>query len=248
MSAKAAAQYLVEARMNARLIKAFSPDLAPASVQQAYAIQDEIISLSGSVGGWKIAPRPNGGEFLCSPIPAAFFVPHDTQIGRADFLAPEAEVEIAARFGRDLPPKSGDYSLEEVIDAIESLHPIIEILSSRFEDRKATDQVSNIADLQSCGAVVVGAACGDWRAIEMATVPLALSIDGQEVTSVSGGASSHHVLAAITWLANHSAARNGGLKKGQIVITGARVGPIAVKPGARVTGRVGPLGDVRAVI
>ena len=41
--------------------------------------------------------------------------------------------------------------------------PVFEVLSSRFVNRKLTDPLSNIADLQSCGAVVVGPACRDWK-------------------------------------------------------------------------------------
>ena len=68
-----AAQQLVDARENGRPIGALPSGLAPRGVAQAYAIQDEMIARLGEVGGWKIAPRPNGGEFLCSPIPKTFF-------------------------------------------------------------------------------------------------------------------------------------------------------------------------------
>jgi 2-keto-4-pentenoate hydratase len=238
----------MEARQKARPIEALPVDIAPKSVQQAYAIQDETIRLSGDVGGWKVAPRPNGGEFLCSPIPQAFFVPQDVRIERLDFLAPEAEIEIAIRFGRDLPPRSDSYPVEDVTDAIVSCHPAIEILSSRFHSRRAANQLSNIADLQSCGAVVVGNAYADWKSIEMSEVPITIAIDGRQAGTTPGGTSSHHVFAALTWLANHATSRNGGLKKGQTIITGARVGPVAVRSGERIVGTCGTIGEVRTVI
>lgn len=248
MNTRNAAQRLVEAREKACPMDALPADLAPTSVQQAYAVQDEIIRLSGETGGWKVAPRPNGGEFLCSPIPRDFFVREGTRIARQDFIAPEAEIEIAVQFGRDLPQRSDSYSVEEVTAAIASCHPAIEILSSRFQNRRAANQLSNIADLQSCGSVVVGNACTDWKRIEMSAVPLTISIDGRQAGTTPGGASSHHVLAALTWLANHSANRNGGLKKDQIVITGARVGPISVRGGEQIVGTCGALGNVQAVV
>ena len=98
------------------------------------------------------------------------------------------------------------------------------------------------------GSVVVGNACTDWKRIEMSAVPLTISIDGRQAGTTPGGASSHHVLAALTWLANHSANRNGGLKKDQIVITGARVGPISVRGGEQIVGTCGALGNVQAVV
>ena len=243
-----AAQQLVDARENGRPIGALPSGLAPRSVAQAYAIQDEMIARLGEVGGWKIAPRPNGGEFLCSPIPKTFFFEQQVRIGPSGLMAPEIEMEVAIRIGRDLPPKPGLYSVAEVMDAVASLHPIFEVLSSRFVNRKLTDPLSNIADLQSCGAVVVGPACRDWKQIEMSTTPLAMHIDGREVGSVSGGASSYHVFAALTWLANHAVARRGGLRAGQVIITGARVGPVAVTAGAQVTGAAGMLGELRTAV
>jgi len=248
MKTKSAAQTLVDARTSARLRETLPSDLRPGSVDEAYAIQDEIVALSGGVGGWKIAPRPNGGAFLCSPIPQSFFLRPEIPIARPDLLKPEAEAEIAVRFGRDLESKPGGHSVEEVMAAVASLHPVIEILSSRFEDRKTVDPLFNLADLQSCGAVVVGAPCPDWRTIEMASVPLALSVDGQEVGSTPGGASSHHVFAALAWLANHAITRNGGLRKDHVVITGARVGPVQVRSGAQVTATAGILGTLRTTL
>jgi 2-keto-4-pentenoate hydratase len=108
--------------------------------------------------------------------------------------------------------------------------------------------LSNIADLQSCGAVVVGNAYADWKSIEMSAVPITISIDGRQAGTISGGASSLHVLAAVTWLANHATNRNGGLRKGQTIITGARVGPVAVRSGERIVGTCGSIGEVRTTI
>jgi 2-keto-4-pentenoate hydratase len=248
MKIKTAARYLVDARTSAQLRQTLPPDLMPGSVEEAYAVQDEIITLSGGAGGWKIAPRPNGGEFLCSPIPQRFFLAPEIRIGRPDLLSPEAEAEIAIRMGQDLGPKPGGYSLEEVMAAVASLHPVIEILSSRFENRKSVDPLCNLADLQSCGAVVVGPPCADWRTIEMSNVALAMSVDGREVGSTAGGAASHHVFAALAWLANHANGRNGGLRKGDVVITGSRVGPVQVAAGAQVTATAGVLGTLRTIV
>ena len=243
-----AAQHLVDARKNGRPLAEMPTGLAPRSVAQAYAIQDEIISHLGDAGGWKIAPRPNGGEFLCSPIPKSFYFGQHVRIGPSGLIAPEIEMEIAIRIGSDLPSKPDQYSVEEVMEAVASLHPIFEVLSSRFANRKLADPLSNIADLQSCGAVVVGPACRDWKQVEMSVIPLAMQIDGREVGSVAGGASSHHVFAALTWLANHAVARNGGLRAGQVIITGARVSPVAVTAGAQVTGAAGMLGELATVV
>jgi 2-keto-4-pentenoate hydratase len=243
-----AAGRLIAARLSAQPIERLPADCAPAKVADAYAIQDAIVARSGGIGGWKTAPRPNGGEFLCSPIPQPFFYVNDAVLGRIDMARPEAEMEVALRLGRNLPPRDTPYSIEEAVGAVADVIPIVEILSSRFLDRAAVDPLSPLADLQSCGAVVVGTGRADWSAIEASCQLMTLRIDGEVAGEVSGGASSHHLAVALAWLANHAAARSGGLKRGHIVITGARVGPFRVQPGSRIEGIAESLGSVKCAI
>src|SRR6267142_512230 len=45
-----------------------------------------------------------------------------------------AEPEFAFRMAADLPPRSSAYTVREVLDAVGTLHPAIEIPDSRFAD------------------------------------------------------------------------------------------------------------------
>jgi 2-oxo-3-hexenedioate decarboxylase/2-keto-4-pentenoate hydratase len=55
-----------------------------------------------------------------------------------------------------------------------------------------------------------------------------------------------HPLHALTWLANHLAARGDGLEAGQIVLTGSLVKTVWLKPGDRVRMELDGLGTVEA--
>jgi 2-keto-4-pentenoate hydratase len=247
-NAERAAGMLIQARLNRLQLPYLPPDVAPTSVNESYAIQDLIVGYDGGAGGWKIAPRPNGGEFLCSPIPAAFFSHDFEAVDRTHLVQPEAEAELAVRIGADLPDRATPYTTDDVLAAIAEVIPIVEILNSRFEDRRTVAPLSAIADLQNCGAVVVGQGGAPWRDVDMAATAMAMRIDSKDAGAIAGGAASHHVGAAIVWLANHAAERGHHLKRGDIVITGARIGPLRVRHGARIEADTKNVGTVKFTV
>ena len=53
-------------------------------------------------------------------------------------------------------------------------------------------------------------------------------------------------LRALTWVANELATHAGGLRAGDLVITGTCVAPIPIAPGARVRADFGDLGAIEA--
>jgi 2-keto-4-pentenoate hydratase len=217
----------------------------PATLEQAYSIQDAVLRKLGTVGGWKVAPAKPGAEPRCSPVPAGmvFAAPAKLAYGQAE---PEIEIEIAARMAKDLPPRPQPYTLAEVKDAIGSLHPAIEVLHSRFGTRGDVDPLTAIADLQSCLAIVYGPGTKDWAGFDFTTMDMGLRLDGKPTGQPKEGPRTEKVLEAIAWLANHSAGRNGGLKAGQVIITGARIKYPAIPAGTRIEAEIKPLGSVAA--
>jgi 2-keto-4-pentenoate hydratase len=245
-----AASLLMEARRGRRRIADLPPDLQPATIADAYAIQDAIVALAGTVGGWKVAPAGDKPEPRCAPILAANLHASPATLTAGELLvAPEIEVEIAVRFVKDLPARAQPYTTDDVLAAIGSIHPALEVLSSRFENRKVVPPLAAIADAQSNGSAVFGPALTSWQALEFATVSMTLTFDGSKVGTVDGGPSTALVLDSLVWLANHVATRHGGLKAGQVVITGARIKPVVVpKPGTAVTADVAGIGSVSATV
>ena len=143
---------------------------------------------------------------------------------------------------RDAP-----YSREEVLDAIESLHPTLEVVDTRFT---ALDQdpLSHMADQTSHGALVVGPAVADWRGIHPPALPVRLSFNGTVAVEHVGGNTAGDPIRLLVWLANEGARRQGGLKAGMVVTTGSCTGNILVPAGTRVRAEFTGVGAVETAI
>jgi 2-keto-4-pentenoate hydratase len=68
------------------------------------------------------------------------------------------EAEFAFRMACDLPQRSAPYSIDEVIDAVESMHPAIEIPDSRYREFVAVGAAQLIADNACASYFVLGPA------------------------------------------------------------------------------------------
>lgn len=215
------------------------PDLAPSDESEAYAIQEAVLG-SDAIAGWKVAaiqvPRPLTYAMISQTRLLGVQIPPHV-------MRPEIEVEIALRIARDLPPRAKPYDEAEVNAALGSAHAAIEVISSRFIDRKAVNPLSALADALSCSGMAIGSGTPDWRGLDFTA--LALSLDGaQPLAKASGNATVAQTLTALTALANHAARRGLGLKAGQFVITGARIGPLPVAMGQDLTAIVQGIGQV----
>lgn len=136
------------------------------------------------------------------------------------------------RIDRDLAP--GAATRAEVEAAIASCHLAIEVIECRFAAMDAADPLSVLADLQNHEALVVGMGRSDWRAVDFATLPLTLQVDGEQAAQTNGRADD--LIGLLLWLANTGSVWAGGLKAGQSITTGswfAKV-PAPAKASARV--------------
>src|SRR2546429_5098446 len=116
--------------------------LRPRDRIEAYAIQAAIEQYSSdSLFGWKIAaPSKAGQKHINVDGPMAGRILTETVIpdgGTASMAGNEmrvAEPEFAFRMRVDLPARSTPYTAQQVLDAVDTLHPAIEIPDSRFDD------------------------------------------------------------------------------------------------------------------
>jgi 2-keto-4-pentenoate hydratase len=231
------------------------PECRPASRADGYAIQAEVARLSGqAVAGWKIAATSLAGQRHINvegPIAGCLLagreVPEGTPISLDGNRMRVAEAEFAFRVARPLPNRPEAFSLEEVLAAVGSLHPAIEVPDSRYLDFARVGGPQLIADTACACWFMVGAAAPEtWRAIDLAAHRV-MAYRNDAVATEGGG---FNVLGdprvALTWIANELRVVGAGLRAGDVVITGTCVTPIPITPDDRVAMDFGPLGRIEA--
>src|ERR1700679_1729648 len=120
--------------------EALLAELVPADRSEAYRVQALLEDYSNApLYGWKIAATSTAGQRhigVDGPLAGRILAERVIADGGACVLGNNlmkvAELEFAFRMGRDLPPRTEPYSQDEVLAAVESLHPEIELPDSRF--------------------------------------------------------------------------------------------------------------------
>ncbi len=250
-----AAQILWNAWQEGRQIESLPDACRPRTLEEGYTIQAALAAYAGQpVSGWKIAATSKAGQAhigVDGPISGRLLAgkisesPATLSIGTNSMRV--VELEFAFRLARDLPPRNRDYSVDEVMSGVASLHPAIEIPDSRFVDFSRIGAPQLIAD-NACAYLFVlgGATESNWWDIDLAAHPVSLNLNGTLVVEGSGANVLGDPRVALTWLANHLVARGEGLKAGQIVTTGTCVRPTEIASGDHVVGDFGLFGIVEA--
>lgn len=229
-----AADALLDARRTSRFLTDLPANLQPQSLDEAYAIQDRMSAALGDIGGWKIgAPSPDASPMF-APMPRAWIAATGCMLAGERWRYRGLEAEIAFLVGTDLPPRAQPYSREEVLAAMASCHPAIEILESAFFDPSHAAPLARNADLQVHGGFVWGPAAPNWQSIDFAKEHVLLVVDGVIRVERTGSNTAGDLLRLLPWLANEAAARTGGLRNGQWITTGSWTGNTLASPGSVV--------------
>ena len=125
-----AAHLLWRIRLEERRIESLPPELRPSTLDDGYAIQDAMVGISGrAVFGWKIAATSAAGqkhigvtEPLSGRLFADFVLPDGARRPAKNMHMRVAEAEFAFRMARTLPHRAGDYTVDEVCDAVAAMH------------------------------------------------------------------------------------------------------------------------------
>ncbi len=247
---EAAAMLLQHWRQSTRLAE-LSAHCRPQTRAEGYAIQAELARQSGqNIVGWKIAATSEAGQRhinvdgpMAGPLLSARARDSGARIALAGNNMKVAEAEFAFRMAEDLPRRASDYSVAEVLAAVASLHPAIEVPDSRYEDFTRVGAAQLIADVAcACWFVIGPEVRADWRARDLVQHPVSAWRNG----ALAGQGSGANVLgdprAALAWIANELCAHGGGLRAGEVVITGTCVTPVKVGAGDTVKADFGEFG------
>ena len=230
------------------------PDCRPPSLEAAYAVQTALNErLSGSLGavcGRKIGcTTPVMQRYLEIAHPCAGALHAGRTHGspatltHAELWRPGVECEIAVRLGRPLPAAQAPFDRADVTAAVESCMAAIEIVDDRYDDFRALDAASLIADDFFSAGAVIGQPVSAWSRLDLAALRGVMTINGVEVGSGVGADVMGHPFEALAWLANHAAATGRPLAAGDLVLTGSIVETNWVEPGDDVRVAIEHLGE-----
>jgi 2-oxo-hept-3-ene-1,7-dioate hydratase len=219
------ATLLATLRRDGRQQSGLDARLVPPDKEAAYRVAALVAEeLGWTVAGWKIAAMKEEMQKALrtdSPIYGRVFFPFvkpsPVTVVHVKLASPIPEVEYQAKLGADLPPRGKPYTVEEVSDAVASLHPGLELAECRFiHDQAFPPLPAILADGAGSGTIVYGPAIETWRTRDIASQEATLSCDGKGV----------------------------GMKAGQMISTGTLTGMLAPKPGETYVADFGPFGSV----
>jgi 2-keto-4-pentenoate hydratase len=226
--------------------------LRPRDRAEGYAIQAETEHYaSGRLFGWKIAATSEAGQnHINVDGPMAGRILPETIIpdgGAAPMAGNEMRVgepEFAFRMARDLPPRSSPYTVQEVLRAVDTLHPAIEIPDSRFADFVGAGAAQIIADNACAHLFVLGEpATASWRGLDLVEErPVITLRDKQFIGHGKNVLGDPRV--ALAWLANELSGLGVTLKAGEVVTTGTCHPPLPIQSGDFFKADFGKLGKV----
>src|SRR3954467_1098000 len=130
------------------------PSQRPRERAEGYAIQAAMMKhFAGTPVGWKIAATSEAGQKhinVTGPLAGRIFAERVIPDGGVAPMAGNemrvGEPEFAFRMGRSLQPRTTPCSVEEVLAAVDTLHPAIELPDSRFADFVSAGEAQLIAD------------------------------------------------------------------------------------------------------
>ncbi|MDG6095348.1 fumarylacetoacetate hydrolase family protein [Acetobacter sp. AN02] len=213
--------------------------------------QDILLKVSRSLGpvvAWKVGSSSPEAAPSAAPI-------HKNTVFQDGETVPATlcrylgvESEVAFRFGRDLPDKGTPYTRSEVLDAVSSLHPAIEILDTRFEKPGSLHPLLHAADQQNHGALIAGPAFGDWESFDFTRIRVSQAIGQHDILERTLSHPAGDPLRLLVWLAGHAIRSGFPITAGTIVTTGSLTGTIWARHGVLVRTSIEGCGAVSATL
>ena len=157
------------------------------------------------------------------------------------FIQPKVEAEIAVVLAE--PLRGPGVTTLQAARAISSAVAAIEVVDSRIADWRI-GLPDTIADLASCGTVVLGTRPVPIDGWDPRLVGMVISRNGETVATGAGAAALGNPVAAVAWLANTLAPHGVTLEAGRFVMTGSLHAAFDVAAGDTVRADFDRLGSV----
>ncbi len=253
MTADAIAAAIVETRKALGKMEDY-PGPAPQDLGQALEIQDAVVRQFGEpVAGWKIGCTSKAaqetlgtdGPFF-GPLIGSRFYASGAQVETAPTSLRVVEPEIALRLGHDLAPRSEPYSVEDVMAAVETVHPSLEVIDRRLPGGFADGVLWHITDCGLSDALVLGPGTADVSADALPEIAVEARVNGVVVSTGIGRNALDGPQLALQWIANTFSTLGRTLEAGQVVSTGLLTSIFTLNPGDEIEAEYAQLGSVSA--
>lgn len=236
------------------LIDALPEDVRPVTRGDGYQIQAQVAEVASErTVGWKIAATSKAGQShlqvdgpLAGRLLASRVLNEGVEVPFGDNHMRVAEAEFCFRMGRTLAVRSEPFTQDEVLAAVEALHPAIEVPDSRYANFCIVGAPQLIADNACAHYFVLGSeSTQDWRSLNLAEVKVQVAMNGVHDRDGIGSNVLGDPRIALTWLANELRQHGFDLQAGQIVTTGTSVIPVPIVRGSVMHAEFQGIGSVQ---
>lgn len=230
-------------------LTASRPDLSAA---EAYAIQtrnvERRVAAGAVVRGRKVGltsrpvqqlfgvREPNFGVLLDD-----MFVDEGDEVAFDVLLQPRVESEIAFLMDRDLAGPG--VTTPDALTAIGGVLPAVEVVDSRIADWRIR-LADTVADNASSARAVLGSRMVPVAAVDLRLLGVLFLRNGTPIESGAGAAVLGNPARCVAWLANTLGALGSGLRRGDVVLSGALHRMVPVRAGDHFQARFAHLGSV----
>lgn len=234
--AGALAEYLLDLRNGRQAPPQKVPDhLTPPDLPSALTAQMQVAHSLGPVAGWKVGASSPEAEPSAAPLHASTIF-EDGAIIPADLCRHRGvEGEIAWKFAGTVDGPAETITPEQVLAAIGTVHPVIELVDTRFAEPASQAPLLHLADQQSHGALIVGAAVPEWKTKNPFSGTVSVRLDHRQAVYQAVRNAGGEPLRLLLWLAKHAAMQGMPLTPGTIVTTGSLTGTCFVPHRTHVT-------------
>ncbi|MBQ7534825.1 MAG: fumarylacetoacetate hydrolase family protein [Stomatobaculum sp.] len=224
------AEMLYEAERTATPIKRPTERYPDMNIHDAYKIQEMGVKLRvtgrGRVIGRKLGAtnedlmralkteEPDFGCLLNSSL-----VNEGDVIRRSRLHHPRVEGELAFIMGEEL--KGPGVTIAEVYNATSWVLPCFEICDSRVEPPEELTFLDSIADNAGAARFMLGSKPKHLDEINPRLIGMVMERNGVVIGSAAGVEAMGNPVIGVTWLVNELARVNVGLKRGDIILSGA---------------------------
>jgi 2-keto-4-pentenoate hydratase len=251
IAAQRAAEKLLAAHKANLRFEPLGPPEPPATIADAYDIQDRYVALlrqaHGGEAGYKVGLTSAAMQAFCGidhPIAGVVLAKRVHQSGvtvrRSDFGRLGLEFEIAVRIKSDVPvmPCTADM----IGPHIGGVGAAVELVDDRSADYAKLDVRTLVADNSWNGGIVLSEFATAWPDLE--SVLGRATQDRAAIGEGHGRDILGHPFRSVAWLATQLASRGAGLKAGQVVMTGSVMKTVFPEHDANYRFDLAPIGFV----